>query len=158
MEYMNFSLYYSDITTFTSFLDSLLSIGIILMGVLVYIRKKDDIATYFSLLKNYSLQDTIQSLHAKLDQLSDYNADDKDQEIITEIESIMREIVGQVKGNECLLQQLDPTIISKFEHYISHMDELSNPIKRGYISQFRENIKSINVKIYDQISRGKNNG
>lgn len=155
---MNISISYSDVTTFTSFVDSLLSICIILIGVVLFFYKRSDIVNYFSLLKNYSLQDTILNLHAKLDRLNDYNADDKDPGTITEIESIMREIVGQVKGNECLLRQLDPTIVSNFEHYISNMEDLSNPIKRGYISQFRENIKSINANIYDQISRGKNNG
>ena len=147
---------YNDIYSVITFIDSFLSIIVVLAGVYIYFTKRNKIIPYFNLLKNYSLQDTVRDLNRKLDQLNFYSADDSDEDVLLEIKAIFSEIVGQVNGNTYLYQQLNEDIIEQFRNYISDIYSLSESDKRGLVSEFRENLRSINLKIYSQIGGGNN--
>jgi hypothetical protein len=148
---MNVTMIYDNVYSIVTFLDSLLSVSIVLVGIFIYVRKKNKIGPYFNLLKNYMLRDTIESLNRQLDRLNNYSGDDTDSTVICEIESIMREIVSQVEANDYLHKQVNQSILDDFSKYAADMSLLTEPLKRSVVSGLRENIKNINLKIYIQL-------
>jgi hypothetical protein len=149
---------FQTISNCISFLDSLLSVLVILAGVYVYRKKKDDIISLFNILKNYELQRTIEEINTKLDELNKCSAEDTNPEVITEIASILKEIKGIIKVTPPLYKEIDKEIYEKLEYYATHMDKFDDPERRGLISEVRGSIKLVNLISYTNFAKEVKNG
>ena len=111
------------------------------IAIYIYICKKNEIKLLFRVLVNYSYQTTLSEIKAKLDRLNEYNANEPTE--INEIQNLLHEIAGQIRGNE-KLQKIQPELVTRIEK-LANTKFIKEPIKRSLISEIREVLKNLNV-------------
>lgn len=79
---------------------------------------------------------------SKLDRLNDLNANDDEQK--KSVINILNEIKGQIKGNSNLKQQFSEILID-IEPYCTQKITITEPMKRGIVSQIREKVRYFDV-------------
>lgn len=116
------------------------------IAVYLFLFKKEQISSAFSLLINYSKQLTLTDLKAKFERLNDYNANDEKQR--EEVINILHEIEGQINGNKNLKQEFND-VLKKVVSYTTSKKEISEPHKRSLVSELRENLRNIDIENYN---------
>jgi hypothetical protein len=122
------------------------------IAIYIFIVKKREISSAFSMLLNFSFQTTLADLRGKLDRLNEYNANEPTE--LPEIRNILHEIAGQVRGNRRLLLS-SPQLATRLET-LAGKTKLSEPAKRSMIAEVREVLRNIEVNLID-LSNGGNN-
>jgi len=140
-----------DLSIFLSFLADIIlpvfaNIITILAGGLAlfifYVSRKS-IASVFDLLINYSYRITLTELNYKLESLSNYNMNEPSE--ADEIMNILHEVIGQIKGNETLSSELND-FVEKIEVYCAGTKNLTEPRKRGIVSELRERLRNLDIR------------
>lgn len=126
-------------------LANLLTIAASALAIYVFITNRKKISAAITLLLNYSFQTTLSELKEKLERLNEYNANDVDEN--QEIRNILHEIVGQLRGNGKLLLLLR-AMADKIEN-LANSKKLTEPAKRSIVSEFREQLRNIQVESLD---------
>ncbi|MDR2906463.1 MAG: hypothetical protein LBU91_00535 [Bacteroidales bacterium] len=129
----------------TSGLFTIITAGI---AIVVYLKNKDKISSTINFVLNYSKQMTLFDIKHKIERLNDYNADDSEQK--KEIINILSEINGQITGNKIIQQELSEQF-DKINKYLLRPASLTQPNKRGLVSELREAVKNIDVMNYQKI-------
>jgi hypothetical protein len=111
------------------------------LAIYIYVTSHEKISTALKLLLNYSFQTTLSELKEKLERLNEYNA--KEPEHIAEIQSILHEIAGQIKGNSRLLA-CAPGLPERIER-LAGSKKITEPLKRSLVSEVREILRNIQV-------------
>ena len=137
-----------------TFIDSVLSIALTSIGLYLYITKRKSIHKLFKLLTNYSLQNTISELNGKLDELSNYSAEDRTVGR-KEVLGIFHEIEGQIEGNKFLKNEFVEDF-EEFKEYFDGTKKITDADKRRMASRFREKLKTLNLETYSDLV-GKEN-
>ena len=126
------------------------------IAVYIFIFKRKVIASIFKVLLNYASQITISELRTKLEKLAEFDAAREDH--FDPMMNLMNEIVGQIKGNSKLKIQCSE-ILEKFEFFTENPKNIiTEAKKRNLISEFKENLRNIDVINIDELMGGKNNG
>ena len=129
------------------YLDALAGVAsvftILASGLAIYLFaiNREKISAAFQLLLNYSFQTTLAELKEKLERLNEYNASEPSE--LPEIQNILHEIAGQIRGNPRLLTAA-PLLAKKVEA-LAQNKRLSEPLKRSIVSEVREQLKNIQV-------------
>lgn len=151
---MSSSSIYDEIYLLVTFIDSVLSITLASIGLYIYITKRKSIQRLFKLLTNYSLQNTISELNRKLDELSNYSAEDRNigrKEVL----GIFHDIKGQIEGNRFLINEFIKDF-EEFEEYFDGTKKITDADKRRMASRLREKLKTLNLETYSDLV-GKEN-
>ena len=111
------------------------------LAIYIYFTSHEKIATAFKLLLNYSFQTTLGELKEKLERLNGYNAKEPDH--IAEIQSILHEIAGQIKGNSRLLA-CAPDLPERIER-LAGGRKITEPMKRSMVSEIREILRNLQI-------------
>ncbi|MEL7664111.1 MAG: hypothetical protein AAGU10_08280 [Methanosarcina mazei] len=146
---------YDEIYLIITFIDSILSIILTSIGLYLFITKRKSIKRLFTLLTNYSLQNTISELNEKLNELHNLSAEDKNIVKRREILCIFHDIKGQIEGNKFLKNEFVEDF-DDFREYFDGTKEITNADKRRMASRFREKLKTLNLETYNDLV-GKDN-
>ncbi len=138
----------------TTFLAALLTCILTSITLIVLVKNRNSISKYFRLLINFSLQNTINELHQKLNQLNSYDFDIGMPEDKREIICLFHEICGQIEGNEHLKERFENEL-KDFDKYASNPTELSDARKRRLITTLREKLRNLNLDTYIELAGGK---
>lgn len=111
------------------------------IAIYVFIAKRKELTAVFSIFLNWTFQLTIGELKSKLERLNEYNASEPSE--ISEIQNILHEIAGQIRGNPRLMTAA-PAIAEKVEK-LATGKRLSEPHKRAIVSELREVLRNIEV-------------
>lgn len=136
-----FKLIVDSVSLFANLLTSAAS-GI---AIYIFIYKKSEISSAFSMLLNFSFQTTLADLRGKLDRLNEYNANEPTE--LPEIRNILHEISGQVRGNKRLLRS-SPQLAIRLES-LAGRSRLSEPSKRSMVAEVREVLRNIEVNLIE---------
>lgn len=136
------------ISDIVSFVASLLTVVASSIAVYLFLVKRDEISSVFSLLVNYTYQLSLSELKEKLERLNDYNA--KDQDSLEIIENIFHEIIGQIRGNDKLNRHFTE-LVERMEDLASNRRKLTEPKKRAVVSELRERLRHLNVANIDSL-------
>ena len=134
-----------------SFCANIAEIGAGGIAMYLFICKKEEIKNVFKLLITYSFQLSLSELKGKLDKLHDLKAGDKEQH--EEIIYIFHDVLGQLRGNADLCHKCEG-IIGKIDDCINTPKKMTEGVKRGLVSELREQLRDMDVKTYKQ--RGNN--
>ncbi|MFH1226726.1 MAG: hypothetical protein V1701_02330 [Planctomycetota bacterium] len=121
------------------------------LAILVLILKWETITTAFKALLYYSSQITLHELKTKIERLNDLNIDDPSQK--EKAINIFNEIVGQIRGNEKLKKHCS-NILKRLSAYAENPAKLTEPRKRGLISELREKLRYLDVVDFDNLIGG----
>lgn len=113
------------------------------LALYIFYAKRKSIASIFNLLINYSYRITLSELQYKLESLNNYNASEPSD--LDEIMNILHEIIGQVKGNDILINELNDIVV-KIEAYCDGKKPLTEPRKRGITSELRERLRNLDIR------------
>lgn len=130
-----------------SFLSNILTIIATGIAIYIYICKRKSIASFFSILLNYSTQISLTELRTKLETLNDLNAEDEKER--KEVINILNDIAGQIRGNPILRKKCK--VLEKLTKYADSPENLNEPKKRNIVSELRENIRNIEFQSYGEI-------
>ncbi len=111
------------------------------LAIYIYVTSRETISTAFKLLLNYSFQTTLSELKEKLERLNEYTAKEPDH--IPEIQSILHEIAGQIKGNSRLLA-CAPELPERIER-LAGSKKITEPLKRSMVSELREILRNLQI-------------
>ena len=138
---------WKDILDIVSFLSN--SLTIVASGIAIWLfwKKGRQLSLVFRLLINYSTQISLRELTDKLEELNELRVADDAEEII----NIFHEIVGQIKGNPKLSENLKEIIV-RVEKTIAGKKGMSEPTKRSLVSELREKLRHINLMTLDDMS------
>ena len=139
------------IVSTVAFLANLFEIAAAGVAIYLFIFKRQTITSIFRLLTNYAFQATLSELRAKLDRLAELSASEDAEK--PEILNLFGDILGQLCGNSVLTRAC-PKPIRKLSVYIARPETLTEPRKRGLLSELRENIRNADVMNYDDLVRG----
>ena len=131
-----------------SFGSDLLTIVASSIAIYLFLAKRKEISSVFSLLVNYTFQMSLSEIKEKLERLNDYNA--KDQESCEIIENIFHEIIGQIRGNDKLNGHFAELLV-RMEELTSNRKKLTEPKKRAVVSELRERLRNLNVASIDNL-------
>lgn len=131
-----------------SFLADFLTIIASALAIYIFVTKREQISSVFSLLVNYTFQLSLSEIKEKLERLNDYNA--KDPESCDIIENIFHEIIGQIRGND-KLKGVFSELIDRMEELASNRKKLTEPKKRAVVSELRERLRNLNVTNIDDL-------
>ncbi|MDO8714354.1 MAG: hypothetical protein Q7K13_07745 [Polynucleobacter sp.] len=120
------------------------------LAMWIYFANRKKISTAIQLLLNYSFQTTLTELKEKLERLNEYTA--KEPEDIPEIQNILHEIAGQIRGNPKLMESV--TDLPGDLENLAKGRQLTEPHKRAMVSRVREILKNIEV---NGLRSGRNN-
>ncbi|WP_024690316.1 hypothetical protein [Pseudomonas tremae] len=138
-----------DLVSFVANIFSTIASGIVI-GIFVFKRK--EIVSAFSLLFGYSHQLTLSEIKEKLELLNNFNAAESGN--AQTILNIFHDLLGQIRGNDKLLILMDVQI-KKLEIILESPGK-AKPIteekKRALISELREKVRNLNVQNIDDIS------
>jgi hypothetical protein len=113
------------------------------IAIFVYLRHRGEIVAAITLLLNYSYQTTLAELKEKLERLNEYTANEPTH--IPEIQAILHEIAGQIKGNSRVARAgADRDLVSRLER-LANGKKLTEPSKRSMVAEVREFLKTLNV-------------
>ena len=135
-----------------SFLSGLLTIIASSIAIYLFLAKRKEIFSVFSLLVNYTFQLSLSEIKEKLERLNDYNA--KDPENIEIIENIFHDIIGQIRGNDKLSGHFAELIV-RMEELTTNRKKLTEPKKRAVVSELRERLRNLNVGNIDDLVGGE---
>lgn len=138
---------------FIDIFSNIMTIVVSFIGIYIYIKKRKEIASMFITLMNYSYQLSLSELNHKLEKLSDYNADESEEQKRIII-NILHEIMGQIRGNDKLSKHLSE-VITKIEKAVSGQSKLTEPIKRILACELRERLRLLNVDNIDDMIGGQ---
>ncbi len=127
---------------------NILSIGVSLIAIYVFITQKEKIASAIDALLNYSFNLSINELRHKLERLNDYNAGEK--EHISSVLNLLNDIQGHLKGNKTLKNNFEE-IINKIQEFTDVPKNLTEPRKRSLVSELREGLRGIDISNYKKI-------
>ncbi|MBV7569561.1 hypothetical protein KW838_21545 [Pseudomonas sp. PDM27] len=136
-----------------SFLSNLLTVIASSIAIYLFLAKRKEISSVFSLLVNYTFQMSLAEIKEKLERLNDYNA--KDPESIEIIENIFHEIIGQIRGNDKLSGHF-AELIERMEDLTTNKKKLTEPKKRAVVSELRERLRNLNVESIDGLVGSEN--
>ncbi|WP_057443161.1 hypothetical protein [Pseudomonas syringae group genomosp. 3] len=139
-----------DLVSFVADVTSSIASGIAI-GIFVFKRK--EIASAFSLLFGYSHQLTLSEIKEKLELLNNFNAAESGN--AQTISNIFHDLLGQIRGNDKLLILMDVQIKKLelvFDPPVGKAKPLTEEKKRALISELREKVRSLNVQNIDDIS------
>lgn len=139
--------FFSDLASFLANLLTIVASGI---AIYIFVVKKREISSAFSMLLNFSFQTTLADLRGKLDRLNEYNANEPTE--LPEIRNILHEIAGQVRGNKRLLRS-SPQLASRLET-LAGKQRLAEPSKRSMIAEVREVLRNIEVNLNETNNGG----
>jgi hypothetical protein len=133
------------LTTLSAFADGF---TIVASGLAIYIffTKRQEIASAFRVLLNFSSQLALGELRLKLDQLNDLSANDPTDK--DKVVNIFNDILGQIRGNKVLCihcADVMPKLVSAAEN---RRYELTEPRKRALVSELREVLRHVDVESY----------
>ena len=74
------------------------------LAIWVYFANRKKISAAIQVLLNYSFHTTLTELKEKLERLNEYSAKEADD--IPEIQNILHEIAGQIRGNKKLMESI----------------------------------------------------
>lgn len=134
-----------------SFLSGLLTIIASSIAIYLFLAKRKEIFSVFSLLVNYTFQLSLSEIKEKLERLNDYNA--KDPGNIEIIENIFHDIIGQIRGNDKLSGHFAELIV-RMEELTTNRKKLTEPKKRAVVSELRERLRNLNVGNIDDLVGG----
>lgn len=129
-----------------SFLSDFLTVIASSIAIYLFLAKRKELSSVFSLLVNYTFQMSLAEIKEKLERLNDYNA--KDPESIEIIENIFHEIIGQVRGNDKLSGHF-AELIARMEELTTNKKTLTEPKKRAVVSELRERLRNLNIENID---------
>lgn len=135
-----------------SFLSGLLTIIASSIAIYLFLAKRKEIFSVFSLLVNYTFQLSLSEIKEKLERLNDYNA--KDPENLEIIENIFHDIIGQIRGNDKLSGHFAELIV-RMEELTTNRKKLTEPKKRAVVSELRERLRNLNVGNIDDLVGGE---
>ncbi|WP_100218047.1 hypothetical protein [Pseudomonas psychrophila] len=135
-----------------SFLSGILTIIASSIAIYLFLVKRKEIFSVFSLLVNYTFQLSLSEIKEKLERLNDYNA--KDPENIEIIENIFHDIIGQIRGNDKLSGHFAELIV-RMEELTTNRKKLTEPKKRAVVSELRERLRNLNVGNIDDLVGGE---
>ncbi|BAN47672.1 hypothetical protein [Metapseudomonas resinovorans] len=131
-----------------SFFSDLFTIAASGVAVYLFVAKREQVSSVFSLLLNYTYQLSLSEIKEKLEKLNDLNPSDSDQK--SEIESIMHDIIGQISGNERLEQHLS-SVVNKMEKFGAGPKFSTDAYKRRVVSELRERLRNVNAANIDSL-------
>lgn len=131
-----------------SFCSDVLTIIASSIAIYLFITKRKQISSVFSLLVNYTFQLSLSEIKEKLERLNEYNA--KDPESGEIIENIFHEIIGQIRGNDKLSGHFAELVV-RMEDLASNRRKLTEPKKRAVVSELRERLRHLNVENIDDL-------
>lgn len=131
-----------------SFFANSLTVVASAIAIYLFVVKREEISSVFSLLVNYTFQLSLSELKEKLERLNDYNAKDLDSADI--IENIFHEIIGQIRGNDKLSRHFVELVV-RMEDLASNRKKLTEPKKRAVVSELRERLRHLNVANIDNL-------
>lgn len=135
--------------------DSILSIVLAGSAIYILITKRKTVKNFFTILTNYSLQNTIYELHDKLNKLIMYSVETKSEAQKKEVYGILQEIRGQIEGNKFLKDQFVDDF-EEFKDYFDNTKKLTDADKRRIATRLREKLKTLNLEIFnDSVGREK---
>jgi hypothetical protein len=129
-----------------SFLSDLLTVVASAIAIYLFLAKRKEISSVFSLLVNYTFQLSLAEIKEKLERLNDYNA--KEPANLEIIENIFHEIIGQIRGNDKLSGHF-AELVQRMEDLTTNRKRLTEPKKRAVVSELRERLRNLNVKNID---------
>lgn len=140
------------ISSGVGFASDLLTIIASTIAIWIFFFKRKELASVFDLLINYSNQLTLSELKETLERINEYNArnpSDKER-----IEILFSELIGQIKGSE----KLKSTFINQIEEIeaLIDNDKMTEPRKRGLVSEIREKLRHLNISNIDKFVGEKN--
>jgi len=135
---------------FISFLSNILQIAVAVIAIYLFIFKRKEISSIYSLLINFAFQTTLSELRSKLDRLNDFNANDPNSK--EQIVNILSDILGQIEGNKILNNKCSK-ILKKINSFILSPQSLTEPMKRSFVSGLRETLRAIDIETYDSFIR-----
>jgi len=112
------------------------------LAIYIYLANKGKISKAIQLLLNFSFQTTLSELKEKLERLNEYSASEPTE--IEEIKNILHEIAGQIRGNNHLNEKIS-SLADSAENLANNKKKLSEPAKRSFISELREQLKNIQI-------------
>ncbi|WP_044422839.1 hypothetical protein [Pseudomonas syringae group genomosp. 3] len=118
------------------------------IAIYIFVTKREQISSVFSLLVNYTFQLSLSEIKEKLERLNDYNA--KDPESSEIIENIFHEIIGQIRGND-KLKGVFSELTDRMEELASNRKKLTEPKRRAVVSELRERLRNLNVTNIDDL-------
>jgi hypothetical protein len=142
-----------DVLKWFSLISNIFTITASGIAIYLFILKRKSISSVFDLLINYTYQLSLSEIKEKIEILNEYNANDSEQ--CEKIVNIFNEIIGQIKGNATLKVHFSDFIIS-LEILIGDKRRLTEPRKRGAVSELRERLRHLNVKSIDDLVGDKN--
>lgn len=138
----------SMIVSVVSFFANLFTIIASAIAIYIFVTKREQISSVFSLLVNYTFQLSLSEIKEKLERLNDYNA--KEPESSEIIENIFHEIIGQIRGND-KLKGVFSELTDRMEELASNRKKLTEPKKRAVVSELRERLRNLNVTNIDDL-------
>lgn len=139
---------FSLISEVVSFCANSLTVVASAIAIYLFLAKRDEISSVFSLLVNYTYQLSLAELKEKLERLNDYNA--KDLDSLDIIENIFHEIIGQIRGNDKLNRHF-AELAERMEDLASNRKKLTEPKKRAVVSELRERLRHLNISNIDSL-------
>lgn len=154
----------TDIFVLVSLISNVFTILAAGIAIYIFVFKRKAVASAFRVLLNYAWQVTLLELRMKIERLNDLSLGETSD--VAEIESILGEIDGQIKGNPRLNKGCSD-IQRKLSKCIKNIKLLTEPKKRSIISELKERLKHIDIENLNALqevnyeqnrSRGKLNG
>jgi len=122
-----------------------------LVGLLVLVIRRRQIAAFLRIVTRNSLSLTIAELGTKMERLNELSAEDADQK--REILNILGEVAGQLVANPSLRGSC-ADVTTKIGTYLRSPHRLTEPLKRSVIWQIRETTRHTDVKDFEGLMRG----
>lgn len=141
--------------SFFSFLSDLTSAIASVIAIIIFIYKRKEIASAFSLLFNYSHQLTLSEIKEKLELLNNFNANDPGH--TDTILNIFHDLLGQIRGNDKLALVMIVQV-GKLEELLEKNTKskiITEAKKRALISEIREKVRHLNVQNIDELAGSK---
>ncbi len=113
------------------------------LAIWIYVANRKKISTAIQLLLNYSFQTTLTELKEKLERLNEYKANEPDE--VLEIQNILHEIAGQIRGNPKLMNMNSVTSLPADLEGLAKSKQLTEPRKRAAVSRMREILRNVEV-------------
>lgn len=141
-----------EVIKYVSFAANILTVLASGIAIYIFMTKKKEISSVFSLLLDYTYQLSLSELKEKLERVSEYSAKDPDQcEMIV---NIFHEIIGQIKGNEKLKTHFSQ-VLQDMEKFVSSKRYSVEPRKRSIVSELRERLRNLNAQNIDGLVGGR---
>ncbi|AYF43739.1 hypothetical protein BALOs_0729 [Halobacteriovorax sp. BALOs_7] len=142
---------FKELLEYLNFITAIFASGIV---IYLFITKKEQFASLYNVLKNYTQQVALSDLRAKLHSLERFKIDEdnKIKANRNEIINLMSEISGQLKGNP-LLKIKCADLIRQLDSHISNPNSLTEPQKRVIGHELFEIIRHLSLNTVNGLDR-----